>query len=86
MEEYKCKMCDQLFKCRNNLVKHQSKKNKCNIITPFQCKKCNKYFKQNRSLINHSEKCIEEHMIEIINFFYYILIKKLFIYINLKYR
>ena len=67
MEEYKCKMCDQIFKCRNNLVKHQSKKNKCNIITPFQCKKCNKYFKQNRSLINHTEKCIEEHMLEIIN-------------------
>jgi len=67
MEEYKCKMCEQIFKSKNNLVKHTSKKNKCNIVTPFQCKKCNKYFKQNRSLINHTDKCNENIMNEIIN-------------------
>ena len=48
MEEYKCPICYQLFKCKNNLIKHQEKKNKCNIITPFKCEKCCKYFKQNR--------------------------------------
>jgi hypothetical protein len=67
MEEYKCKMCEQIFKSKNNLVKHTSKKNKCNIVTPFQCKKCNKYFKQNRSLINHTDKCNENNINEIIN-------------------
>jgi hypothetical protein len=66
-EEYKCKMCEQIFKSKNNLVKHTLKKNKCNIVTPFQCKKCNKYFKQNRSLINHTDKCNENIMNEIIN-------------------
>lgn len=57
MEEYKCPICYQLFKCKNNLIKHQEKKNKCNIITPFKCEKCCKYFKQNRSLLTHMNKC-----------------------------
>jgi len=57
MEEHKCLICLQLFKSKNNLIKHQTKKNKCNLITPYHCEHCGKYFKQNRSLLNHNDKC-----------------------------
>jgi hypothetical protein len=57
MSEFICSICNQSFKNKNNLIKHQNKKNKCNIETEFKCSSCNKFFKQKRSLITHQIKC-----------------------------
>jgi hypothetical protein len=58
MSEYKCNICDQVFKTKQNLVKHQNKLFKCNFKTPYQCNKCLKYFRKSASLLKHTDNKI----------------------------
>ena len=58
MSEYKCNICEQVFKTKQNLAKHQNKMFKCNFKTPYQCNKCLKYFRKSASLFKHTDNKI----------------------------
>jgi uncharacterized C2H2 Zn-finger protein len=58
MSEYKCNICEQLFKTKQNLLKHQNKIFKCNYKTAHQCTKCLKYFRNQSSLSKHFDNKI----------------------------
>ena len=58
MSEYKCNICEQIFKTKQNLAKHQNKMFKCNFKTPYQCNKCLKYFRKSASLLKHTDNKI----------------------------
>jgi hypothetical protein len=58
MSEYKCNICEQVFKTKQNLAKHQNKMFKCNFKTPYQCNKCLKYFRKSASLLKHTDNKI----------------------------
>ena len=53
--EYKCIDCWQVFKTKQNLIKHQTKVFKCNHITKYKCDNCFKYFKTRGNLNKHNE-------------------------------
>jgi hypothetical protein len=53
---FECELCNNIFDTRQHLYQHQSKKNKCNIHTPYSCNKCNKHFKSKNNLNIHLEK------------------------------
>jgi len=53
--EYKCIDCFQVFKTKQNLIKHQTKVFKCNHITKYKCENCFKYFKTRGNLNKHNE-------------------------------
>ena len=46
-----CNLCNNPFKSKQSLEKHQRKKNKCNIVSNFKCIHCNKYFKQKKNFM-----------------------------------
>lgn len=54
--KFKCNICNAEFTAKIGLIKHQNKKNKCNVETAFQCKNCLKYFRHNKSLKEHTIK------------------------------
>ena len=62
---FKCNKCHEIFKTKNNLIKHINKKIKCNITTEFQCIICLKYFSCKKSLNEHCKKnnCVEKQNI-----------------------
>ena len=53
-----CHECNNEYKTKRSLDIHLTKKNKCNITTPYKCSDCNKYFKHNKNLIEHQIKQI----------------------------
>jgi len=63
MSEFICNNCNDIFKTKQQLERHHTKKNKCTIKTKFQCTNCNKYFKSNYYLNIHNEKCISNNFI-----------------------
>jgi hypothetical protein len=56
MSNFICNLCNNPFRSKQSLEKHQSKKYKCNIVSNFKCINCNKYFKQKKNLIDHNSK------------------------------
>ena len=67
-----CIKCNIIFKTKQQLERHISKKNKCDMITKFKCSTCLKYFKSLSNLNfhmnnNNCKNFNEEKIIEKIN-------------------
>ena len=53
MNNFTCNICNQSFKTKQNLEKHQNKIFKCNFKTEHQCDICKKYFRNQSTLVKH---------------------------------
>jgi hypothetical protein len=63
MSEFICNNCKDIFKTKQQLERHESKKNKCTEKTNYQCDNCHKYFRSNYYLKAHQEKCNDSNLI-----------------------
>jgi len=62
MLEFKCKICNYIFKTKFSLERHQNKKTKCNLKTEYKCDKCQKSFKTNQNLKYHISNTICDYL------------------------
>jgi hypothetical protein len=56
MKKYVCEKCNENFKSKQGLIRHESRKIPCNEQVILNCERCKKTFKTNQGLARHQNR------------------------------